>query len=131
MLTKANVDERYPLKNKNFHDKIFAKIYGDKGYLSKELFDKLFVDGIHLITKLRKNMKKKAMEFMDKVSLRKRAIIESVNDVLKNTCQIAHSRHRSFDSFLANVIAGLTAYSFLDSKPSIKTQRFLPNLDIS
>lgn len=131
LITKANVDDRYPLKNKNFHDKIFGKIYGDKGYLGKDLFDKLFVDGIHLVTKLRKNMKKKALDFMDKIYLRKRAIIESVNDVLKNTCQIEHSRHRSFDNFLGNLIAGLTAYSFLDSKPSIKIQRFLPNIGIS
>ena len=131
LITKANVDDRYPLKNKNFHDKIFGKIYGDKGYLGKDLFDKLFVDGIHLVTKLRKNMKKKALDFMDKIYLRKRAIIESVNDVLKNTCQIEHSRHRSFDNFLGNLIAGLTAYSFLDSKPSIKIQRFLPNLGLN
>lgn len=131
LITKANVDDRYPLKNKNFHDKIFGKIYGDKGYLGKDLFDKLFVDGIHLVTKLRKNMKKKALDFMDKIYLRKRAIIESVNDVLKNTCQIEHSRHRSFDNFLGNLIAGLTAYSFLDSKPSIRIQRFLPNISIS
>ena len=131
LITKANVDDRYPLKNKNFHDKIFGKIYGDKGYLGKDLFDKLFVDGIHLVTKLRKNMKKKALDFMDKIYLRKRAIIESVNDVLKNTCQIEHSRHRSFDNFLGNLIAGLTAYSFLDKKPSIKIQRFLPNTRIS
>ncbi|CAA0221224.1 Transposase IS982 family [Tenacibaculum maritimum] len=131
MITKANVDDRYPLKNKCFHDKIFGKIYGDKGYLGKDLFDKLFVDGIHLVTKLRKNMNKKALDFMDKVYLRKRAIIESVNDVLKNTCQIEHSRHPSFDNFLGNLIAGLTAYSFLESKPSIKIQRFLPNLGIS
>ncbi|CAA0241419.1 Transposase IS982 family [Tenacibaculum maritimum] len=131
MITKANVDDRYPLKNKCFHDKIFGKIYGDKGYLGKDLFDKLFMDGIHLVTKLRKNMNKKALDFMDKVYLRKRAIIESVNDVLKNTCQIEHSRHPSFDNFLGNLIAGLTAYSFLESKPSIKIQRFLPNLGIS
>lgn len=130
LITKANVDDRYPLKSKSFHDKIFGKIYGDKGYLGKDLFDKLFVDGIHLVTKLRKNMKKKALEFMDKVYLRKRAVIESVNDVLKNTCQIEHSRHRSFDNFLGNLIAGLTAYSFLDAKPSIKIQRFLPNIGL-
>nr|WP_262885637.1 IS982 family transposase [Tenacibaculum maritimum] len=124
LITKANVDDRYPLKNKNFHDKIFGKSYGDKGYLGKDLFDKLFVDGMHLVTKLRKNMKKKVMEFMDKVYLRKRAIIASVNDVLKNTCQIEHSRHRSFDNFLGNLIVGLTACSFLDAKPSVKIQRF-------
>ena len=49
------------------------------------------------------------MDFIDRVYLRKRAIIESVNDVLKNTCQIEHSRHLSFDNFLSNLIAGLTA----------------------
>ena len=72
-------------------------------------------------------MKKKAMDFMHKVHSRKRAIIESVNDVLKNTCQIEHTRHRSFDNFLGNLIA----YSFLDKEPSIKLQRFLPNTGIN
>lgn len=119
LLTKANVDDRLPLKEKNFHDKVFGKIYGDKGYLGQDLFDKLFVDGIHLVTKVRKNMKAKSHSFMDKLNLRKRAVIESINDVLKNICQIEHSRHRSFDNFICNLIAGLTAYSFLDSKPSI------------
>ncbi len=76
-------------------------------------------------------MKKKALDFMNNVYLRKRAIIESVNDALKNTCQIEHSRHRFFDNFLGNLIAGLTAYSFPDKKPSIKLQRFLPNLGIA
>jgi len=131
LITKANVDDRYPLKNKDFHNKLFGKIYGDKGYLGKDLFEKMFVDGIHLITKVRKNMKKKALDFMDKVYLRKRAIIESVNDVLKNICQIEHSRHRSFDNFIGNLIAGLTAYSFIDKKPGINTQLFIPNLGIS
>ncbi len=73
-----------------------GKIFGDKGCIGKDLFERLFVDGIYLIIKVRKNMKKKAMDYMDKVILRKRAIIETVNDVLKNTCQIEHSRHRSF-----------------------------------
>jgi len=119
------------LKNKNFNDKIFGKIYGDKGCLEKDLFDKLFVDGIHLVTKVRKNMKKKAIGFIDKVHLRKRAIIESVNDVLKSTCQIKYSRHRSFDNFSGNLITGLNAYPFLDAKPSIKIQRFITNVGLA
>lgn len=76
-------------------------------------------------------MKKKVMEFRDKVMLRKRAVIESVNDILKNVCQIEHSRHRSFDNFLGNLIAGLTAYCFLNKKPSIKYQEMLPNLGLN
>ena len=68
---------------------------------------------------------------MDKVILRKRAVIETVNDVLKNTCQIEHSRHRSFDNFLTNMISGLIAYSFLPKKPSIKIPNILPNNGIA
>lgn len=131
MLTPASVDDRFPLKQKKFHNKLFGKIFGDKGYIGKDLFERLFVDGIHLITKVRKNMKKKAIEYMDKVILRKRAIIETVNDVLKNTCQIEHSRHRSFDNFITNMISGLIAYSFLPKKPSIKITNMLPNTAIA
>ena len=72
LITSANVDDRQPLKDKTFHKKVFGKIFGDKGYLGKYLFDRLFVDGIHLVTKVRKNMKHKKMEFMDRVILRKR-----------------------------------------------------------
>jgi len=131
LLTPGNVDDRFPLKQQKFIDKIFGKIYGDKGYIGKDLFDKLFVNGIHLITKVRKNMKKKAMDFMDRVILRKRAIIESVNDLLKNSCQIEHSRHRSFENFISNMLSAMVAYSFLPKKPSIKIDRFLPNKAIA
>lgn len=131
ILTPGNVDDRFPLKQEQFLDKIFGKIYGDKGYIGKDLFEKLFVDGIHLVTKVRKNMKKKAMDFLDRVILRKRAVIESVNDVLKNVCQIEHTRHRSFDNFITNLLSGLIAYSILPSKPSIKMQNFLPNNGIA
>jgi hypothetical protein len=131
LFTKANVDDRQPLKDKTFHEKIFGKIFGDKGYLGQDLFDKLFIDGIHPVTKVRKNMKLKKMEFIDRVILRKRAVIESINDVLKNICYIEHSRHRSFTNFMGNLVAGLTAYSFLDSKPSVNIQRFLPGLKIA
>lgn len=131
LITKANVDDRQPLKDRSFHERVFGKIFGDKGYLSTELFEKLFVDGIHLVTKVRKNMKQKKMDFMDRVMLRKRAVIESVNDVLKNICQIEHSRHRSFDNFIGNLIAGLTAYSFLDSKPSINIPGLIPQPNVA
>ena len=131
MLTPGNVDDRKPLKNKSFNEKIFGKIYGDKGYLGKDLFDQLFVDGIHLITKVRKNMRKKAMDFFDRILLRKRAVIESVNDILKNVCYIEHTRHRSVDNFISNLVSGLIAYSFLPKKPSIKMSNMLPNVGVA
>jgi hypothetical protein len=124
MLTQGNVDDREPLKNKAFHENIFGKIFGDKGYISQTLFEDLFINGIHLITKLRKNMKNCLLLMNDHIMLRKRALIECVNDQLKNICQIEHTRHRSFDNFVTNLISGLIAYSFLDKKPSINTNIF-------
>ena len=121
MLTQGNVDDREPLRYKPFHDSIFGKLFGDKGYICKSLFEQLFIDGIHLITKIRKNMKNCLMHFHDKIMLKKRALIETVNDELKNICQVEHTRHRSFDNFLTNLLSGLIAYSFFPKKPSINT----------
>ena len=59
---------------------IYGKFVGDKGYISKRLFERLFVDGIQLITKLKSNMKGALVSVSDKLLLRKRAIIETVND---------------------------------------------------
>ena len=96
MITKGNVDDRKPLYKPSFIKKLFGKLFGDKGYISKDLFSLLFSNGIHLVTKLRKNMKTKLLTPMkDAYHLRKRAIIETIFDQLKNICQVEHSRHRS------------------------------------
>lgn len=122
MLTPANTDDREPLSNKAFHERIFGKIFADKGYISQSLFEQLFVDGIHLVTKPRKNMKNSLMLQRDKILLRKRFLIETINDQLKNICQIEHTRHRSLHNFLNNMVAGLIAYSFLPKKPSLNIE---------
>ncbi|HEX9826783.1 MAG TPA: IS982 family transposase [Flavobacteriaceae bacterium] len=119
-ITRASEDDRSPLKNERFLDKIFGKLFADKGYIGKELAQLLFVDGVQLITQIKNNMKNCLMTMGDKILLRKRSVIETVNDELKNICQIEHSRHRSFGNFLTNLISGLIAYSFLPKKPSIK-----------
>jgi hypothetical protein len=120
--TEANVDDRQPLISGKLLKEIWGKLFGDRGYISQNLFLTLFVDGIHLITKIRKNMKNSLMNINDKILLRKRALIETINDELKNICQIEHSRHRSVVNFVTNTIAGLIAYSFLPKKPAIKCQ---------
>lgn len=120
VITPGNTDDREPLKNASFIKALKGKLYADKGYISKELTRVLFLDGLHLITSIRNNMKNTLMELKDKILLRKRSVIETVNDELKNICQVEHSRHRSFGNFLTNMISGLIAYSFFPKKPAIK-----------
>jgi hypothetical protein len=112
MFTKANVDDREPLKINNFHKRIFGKLFGDKGYIGKDLFEQLFIDGEHLVTKIKKNMKNSMTLLRDKIMLRKRSLIETVYDQLKNICQIDHTRDRSFDNFITSLLSGLIACSF-------------------
>ncbi len=90
--------------------------------MGKDLVKLLFIDGIQMITHIKNNMRNCLMTISDKILLRKRSVIETVNDELKNICQVEHSRHRSFGNFLSNIISGLIAYSFLPKKPQIKFQ---------
>ena len=120
VITPGNTDDREPLRNKSFIRALKGKRYADKGYISKGLTQILFMDGLHLITSIRNNMKNTLMELKDKILLRKRTVIETVNDEFKNICQVEHSRHRSFNNFISNLVSGLIAYSFLPKKPAIK-----------
>ena len=127
MFTPADVDDREPLKSMGFVKEIYGKLVGDKGYISKELFQELFVDGIQLITKVKNNMKNCLMSVSDKILIRKRAVIESVNDELKNIAQLEHSRHRSFNNFIVNAVAAIAAYCFFPKKPSISLEYYSDN----
>lgn len=120
VITRASEDDRAPLKQGNILKKIFGSLYGDKGYISKELVEMLFDQGLHLVTGIRNNMKNVLMGMRDKILLRKRSVIETINDQLKNISQAEHSRHRSFGNFLTNLVASLIAYSFQEKKPGIK-----------
>ena len=122
MISQGHLDDREPLKNQAFIKTLKGKLFGDKGYINKKLTEVLFLDGLHLITNIRNNMKNVLMELKDKILLRKRSVIETINDELKNICQVEHSRHRSFNNFITNLIAGLIAYSFFEKKPAIKYQ---------
>lgn len=99
--------------------RLFGKLFGDLGYLSEPLKILLKEQDLELITKVKKNMKNKFLNLSDKLLLRKRAIIETVLDQLKNISNIEHTRHRSFWNFLANLAAGLLAYSWREKKPSL------------
>lgn len=123
VITQGNVDDREPIKQGNILKRIFGSLFADKGYISKELASLLFENGLHMITGIRNNMKNVLMTMRDKILLRKRSVIETINDQLKNICQAEHSRHRSFGNFITNLIASLIAYSFQEKKPAIKFER--------
>ena len=125
MITPGYIDDRKPLEYKAFIDFIYGKLFGDKGYIGKNLFQRLFVDGIQLITKLKSNMKGALMSVSDRLLLRKRAIIETVNDELKNISQVEHSIHRYFDRFIINLLLAITTYFLFPKKrPSMHKASF-------
>lgn len=119
MFTPGNVDDREPLYSESFIENVKGKLCGDKGYIGKQLFEFLFMNGIQLVTKVKNNMKNSLMSVADKIMLRKRALVEYVNDELKNIAQIEHSRHRSFAYFITNALSAIAAYCFFPKKPSI------------
>ena len=118
-LTSGNVDDRNEAVMDSLTKEIFGKLFADRGYISQKLFENLLKKDITLITRAKKNMKNKLMDYYDRLMLRKRTVIESVNDFLKNICNIEHSRHRSITNFLVNLVSALAAYSFLPKKTSI------------
>jgi hypothetical protein len=129
-LTPGNTDDRRPVPE--LVKGLFGKLFGDKGYISQPLFETLFDEQVQMVTKLKARMKNRLLSIFDKLMLRKRAIIESVMDQLKNISQIEHSRHRSVANCFVNLLAGLVAYTWREKKPSlnirIKEQLQLPAL---
>ena len=118
--SRANVDDRDTKIMAIMTKEVFGKLFGDRGYIDQKLAEYLWNDGVELIYKRRKNMKSMNLSDTDKILLRKRAIIETVNDELKNICSIQHTRHRSLQGFLNNALSALIAYQSFDKKPSIK-----------
>lgn len=115
-LTPGNTDDRRPVPE--LVKGLFGKLFGDRGYVSGPLFEALYGKGVQLVTKLKRGMRSRLMPYFDKIMLRKRAIIESVVDQLKNISQIEHSRHRSVANCFVNLLAGLVAYTWREKKPS-------------
>lgn len=125
-ITPGNVDDRKPVLR--LVKRLFGKLFGDKGYVSQPLMQSLHeLFNIQLITKLRDNMKNQLMLLSDRLLLRRRAIIETIIDQLKNISQIEHSRHRSITNFFVNVLCGLIAYCRRPAKPSLSLDDFLPS----
>ena len=124
-LTKANTDDRKPVPD--LVNSLSGWLFGDKGYLGKDLIEKLKQQSVDIFTRVRKNMEKRVMNIHQEFFLGKRGLIETVNDQLKNICQIQHTRHRSPTNAFVNLMAGLIAYFFRPRKPSIKNDKLNPD----
>ena len=107
---------------------LFGKVFADRGYVSQKLATQLLKElGIEFFAKPRRNMKNRLMRLTDKLLARKRSIIETIIDQLKNISQIEHSRHRSPVNFMVNLLCGLIAYSHQPKKPSLRLEWALPH----
>jgi hypothetical protein len=115
--TPGNVDDRVPVPD--LAQGLWGKLFGDRGYISQELFEQLWGTGVQLITKLKRNMRNKLLPLWDKLLLRKRALIESVGEQLKHVCQIGHTRHRSIPNAFVHTFGALVAYTWQERKPSL------------
>jgi hypothetical protein len=117
MLTPGNTDDRKPVLG--MCEGIEGLLIGDKGYISSKIFKELYQLGLKLITKIKSNMKNVLIDLAEKFLLKKRGVIECVNQFLKETSQIQHTRHRSGINFLVNLMSGLVAYCLSPEKPSM------------
>ena len=99
--------------------KLYGRLFADRGYISPRLLNHYSKTESHIVTGINANMKNKLMPLGDKIMLRERYVIECINDMLKNTAKLVHSRHRSINNFLMNLIAALGVYCFFDNKPEV------------
>jgi hypothetical protein len=117
-LTPGNTDDRRPVAK--LVRSLWGKLFGDRGYIGQELFEQLWTEGVPLITKRKRNRKNKLMPVLDKLLLRKRALIECVNDQWKNISQMEHTRHRRATNGIVNMLAAaVVAYTFPPQKPAL------------
>ena len=127
-ITKGNVDDRKPVKNMT--KKLLGKIYADKGYIDQNLFLTLYKRGLKIVHGIKKNMKNKLMSLQEKIMLKKRSLIETVFDYLKNKMDLVHTRHRSPINAFVHILSNLLAYSFKKNKPSLNFDSYRSQLDL-
>ena len=115
-ITPGNVDDRKPVRRMT--QQVKGKLFGDKGYISKVLFNELADRGLLLVTSIRKNMKDRVLSLFDKCVLKKRVLIECINNQLKTVFHIEHTRYRSPINGFSHIISALIAYCINPSKPT-------------
>lgn len=117
-LTPGNTDDREPLRK--FPTQLHGSLFGDRGYISKDLREIFSGEGLNFVYKVRSNMKPLEVSVSEEVLLGKRTLIESVIKELKTQTVLEHTRHRSFENFRVNTVSALIAYQLLEDKPALK-----------
>lgn len=119
MFTTGNVADNNTEHMLKFFGKLQGQVFADRGFINQKAFEQLLSKGLQVVTGIKSNMKNKLMNYNQKLLLKKRGMIESINDILKTVCDIEHTRHRSPINALLNVFAGVCAYTFLERLPNI------------
>lgn len=117
-ITRGNVDDRVPVPK--LTQKLEGKIFADKGYIKQNLFVELFSRGLQMIHPIKKKMYNKFIHIRDRVLLKKRVIVETVLNCLKNQFQLVHTRHRSPTNAFIHILSTIAAYSLRKNKPRVR-----------
>ncbi len=121
VITRGNVsDSKMTVK---LSQNLQGFLFGDKGYLSVKTTKELLKQGLHLVTKVRSNMKPKPMSETNKFLLRKRGVVETIFGQLKDFRHLVHTKYRSAINYFTNILSALTAYMLNPNKPSICLDR--------
>jgi Transposase DDE domain len=124
ILSAANVADNNITMMRKVFNKLQGFLFADKGFISQKAFEEFYCKGLKIVTTVKRNMKNKLMSTAEKLALKKRGVIESVNDLLMTICDIDHTRHRSPINALTHALAGVTAYTYLDKLPSIFAKKY-------
>lgn len=124
ILSPANIADNNITMMRRMFNKLKGFVFADKGFISQQAFEEFYQQGLKIVTTIKRNMKNKLMITTEKLALKKRNLIECVNDLLMTICDIDHTRHRSPLNAISHALAGVTAYSYLDKLPSIFAKKF-------
>ncbi len=124
-ITKGNASDVSVVES--LSKNLSGKLFGEKGYISKKVFESLYSRGLRLITSIRKDMKIHLLGLQDKMTLRKRSLIEAVFNVLKNSMHLEHTRHRSPVNYLVHVMPCIVGYAIKKSQIRISNMVNLNN----
>lgn len=119
-ITPGNVDDRKGFKG--LLKGLTGKVFADRGYIGKDFFEDCWREGIHIITRIKSNMKNKLMPLWDKFYLGKRMTVESIFSSIKSCGTFEHSRHRSIINAFVHILCALIAYQLRPIKPTFRAQ---------